>query len=38
MSALLQATVNEGTIAASGWVVGLGGLFLTALWLQSLYR
>jgi len=38
MSALVQASVNEAVIAASGWVVGLGGLLLTALWLQYLYR
>jgi hypothetical protein len=38
MSALLQASVNEGVVALSGWVVGLGGLLLTALWLDYLYR
>ncbi len=38
MSALLQAGVNEGVIAASGWAVGAGGLLLTALWLDHLYR
>lgn len=38
MSALLQAGVQEGLIAASGWAVGLGGLVLTGLWLDHLYR
>ncbi len=38
MSALLQAGVQEGVIAASGWIVGLGGILLTALWLNHLYR
>ena len=36
MSVLLQAGVQEGVIAASGWAVGLGGVALTALWLRRL--
>jgi len=38
MSTLLQAGVQAGVIAASGWAVGVGGLLLTALWLNHLYR
>ncbi len=38
MYALLQESVNAGAISASGWIVGLGGLLITALWLLYLYR
>jgi len=38
MYALLQEGVNTGAISASGWIVGLGGLLITALWLLYLYR
>jgi hypothetical protein len=38
MSTLLQAGVQGGVIAASGWAVGIGGILLTALWLRHLYR
>jgi hypothetical protein len=33
-----EATVQGAVIDASGWVVGIGGLLLTALWLHHLYR
>jgi hypothetical protein len=33
-----EVTVQGALIDASGWVVGLGGLLLTALWLRHLYR
>jgi hypothetical protein len=38
LGAVAQATVDTGVITAAGWVVGGGGLLLTALWLDSLYR
>lgn len=34
----LQETVNAGVIEAAGWIIGGGGLLLTALWLHYLYR
>lgn len=34
----LQEGVQTGLINASGFVVLLGGLLLTALWWKSLYR
>jgi hypothetical protein len=34
----LQESVNTAFIDASGWLIGLGGLFLTAAWLHYLYR
>jgi hypothetical protein len=34
----LQETVNAGAINAAGIIVGGGGIALTALWLQYLYR
>lgn len=33
----LQETVNTGVIEAAGWIVGGGGILLTALWLRDLY-
>ncbi len=38
MFVLLQEGVNAGVISAAGWIVGLGGLLLTAVWLLYLYR
>jgi hypothetical protein len=34
----LQEAVQPGIIDAAGWIVGVGGLAATALWLNSLYR
>lgn len=34
----LQETVNAGVVETAGWIVGGGGVLLTALWLHSLYR
>lgn len=34
----LQETVNTGAVGAAGWIVGLGGLAITAAWLAYLYR
>lgn len=33
-----EAAVQGTVISASGWIVGLGGILLTALWLHYLYR
>jgi hypothetical protein len=38
MSVLLQETVVPGLVNAAGWVILLGGVLLTALWLRWLYR
>jgi hypothetical protein len=38
MDYLLQETVVPELVSAAGWVVLLGGLALTALWLRYLYR
>ena len=38
MNVVLQETVNAGAIDASGWIIGIGGILLTALWLHYLYR
>jgi hypothetical protein len=38
MNYLLQETVVPELVSAAGWVVLLGGLALTALWLRALYR
>jgi len=32
------ASVQGGVVDAAGWVIGLGGVLLTALWLRSLTR
>lgn len=34
----LQESVNAGAVSAAGWIVGLGGLAVTAAWLAYLYR
>lgn len=33
----LQESVNAGVIELAGWIIGGGGILLTALWLRSLY-
>lgn len=38
MSVILQETVQTGLIDLAGYVMLVGGLALTALWLRSLYR
>ncbi len=38
MSLLLQSSVQTGVINASGAAITLGGLLLTFLWLNYLYR
>jgi hypothetical protein len=38
MSVVLQSGVQAGIINASGAVITLGGLLLTFLWLNHLYR
>lgn len=38
MSVVLQEGVQAGLINAAGWVLLLGGLLVTALWLHWLYR
>ena len=38
MYALLQESVNTGVIDASGWVLGIGGLVLLAVWFVYLGR
>ena len=38
MSVLLQETVVPELVNGAGWVVLLGGVLLTALWLRTLYR
>jgi hypothetical protein len=38
MSVLLQETVVPGLVDAAGWVVLVGGVLLTVLWLHRLYR
>jgi hypothetical protein len=38
MSVLLQETVVPELVNGAGWVVLLGGILLTALWLRTLYR
>jgi hypothetical protein len=34
----LQETVDPVAINTAGWLVGLGGIALTAIWLNYLYR
>lgn len=36
--ALLQEGVRAGIVDAAGWIIGLGGVVLTALWLFYLTR
>lgn len=36
--ALLQEGVQTGIVDAAGWIIGLGGIVLTALWLFYLTR
>jgi hypothetical protein len=38
MNLLLQETGMPGLVDAAGWVMLLGGLLFTALWLRYLYR
>jgi hypothetical protein len=38
MAPLATAAVDSGLINATGFVVGGGGLLVTALWLKALYR
>ena len=38
MNLLLQETVVPGLVDAAGWVMLVGGLLFTALWLRYLYR
>lgn len=35
---LAADAVSPGVISTAGWIVGGGGLVLTALWLDRLYR
>jgi len=35
---LAEAAVATGVIDAAGFVVGVGGILATALWLRALYR
>jgi hypothetical protein len=38
MLPLLAGSVQPGVVNASGWVLTVGGLLVTALWLLYLYR
>lgn len=38
MNVVLQEGVQEGLVDAGGWIVLIGGLLLTALWLKWVYR
>jgi hypothetical protein len=38
MPLLLQETGMPGLVDAAGWVMLVGGLLFTALWLRYLYR
>ena len=38
LSQASDVAVQGAIIDASGWIVGLGGILLTALWLHHLYR
>ncbi len=38
MNAVLAAGVQPSVINAAGWIVGGGGLLLTAIWLHYLYH
>ena len=38
MLGLVAQALGPDVVSAAGWVVGGGGLLLTALWLNYLYR